>query len=68
MASASTAGPQTGWLRGTIKEVPSGDTVTIVGPTKGGPPPEKRITLSSLLAPRLVGVPVSIAVAYLPDV
>ncbi|KAK9797436.1 hypothetical protein WJX73_004092 [Symbiochloris irregularis] len=43
----------TGWLRGTVKEVPSGDTVVIAGTVKGGPPPEKRITLSSLVAPKL---------------
>lgn len=44
----------TGWLRGVIKEVPSGDTLVIVGTAKQGPPPEKRITLSSLIAPKLV--------------
>mmetsp|Transcript_6774 Transcript_6774/g.14968 ORF Transcript_6774/g.14968 Transcript_6774/m.14968 type:complete len:971 (+) Transcript_6774:79-2991(+) len=43
----------TGWLRGTVKEVPSGDTLVIVGAVKAGPPPEKRITLSSLVAPKL---------------
>ena len=26
----------TGWLRGTVKEVPSGDTLVIVGTVKGG--------------------------------
>lgn len=44
----------TGWLRGVIKEVPSGDTLVIAGTSKQGPPPEKRITLSSLIAPKLV--------------
>ena len=44
----------TGWLRGTVKEVPSGDTLVIVGAVKSGVPPEKRITLSSLVTPRLV--------------
>ncbi|GFR42157.1 hypothetical protein Agub_g3009 [Astrephomene gubernaculifera] len=44
----------TGWLRGTVKEVVSGDTLVIAGTTKGpGPAPEKRITLSSLMAPKL---------------
>lgn len=44
-----------GWLRGTVKEVPSGDSVVIVGAVKGpAVPPEKRVTLSSLVAPRLV--------------
>jgi len=41
-----------GWLRGTVVEVPSGDTVVIGGGKPGGP--TKRVTLSSLLAPRLV--------------
>lgn len=44
-----------GWLRGKVKEVVSGDTVVIVGGTQGlAVPQEKRLTLSSLLAPRLV--------------
>ncbi|GAX85627.1 hypothetical protein CEUSTIGMA_g13042.t1 [Chlamydomonas eustigma] len=42
-----------GWLRGVVKEVPSGDTLVICGAVKSGPPPEKRITLSSLMAPKL---------------
>mmetsp|Transcript_9984 Transcript_9984/g.28669 ORF Transcript_9984/g.28669 Transcript_9984/m.28669 type:complete len:953 (+) Transcript_9984:302-3160(+) len=42
-----------GWLRGVVKEIVSGDTLVIMGAVKGGPPPEKRITLSSLMAPRL---------------
>ncbi len=45
----------TGWLRGTVKEVVSGDTLVIAGTTKPGVvAPEKRITLSSLIAPKLV--------------
>lgn len=44
-----------GWLRGRVKEVVSGDTVVIVGGTQGlTVPQEKRLTLSSLIAPRLV--------------
>jgi hypothetical protein len=39
-----------------VKEVPNGDTLAIVGNVASGPPPEKRITLSSLIAPRLVSV------------
>ncbi|KAL6757416.1 hypothetical protein V8C86DRAFT_2625605 [Haematococcus lacustris] len=42
-----------GWLRGTVKEVVSGDTVVICGAVKSGPPPEKRLTLSSVIAPKL---------------
>jgi len=37
----------------TVKEVLSGDTVVLMGAPKGGPPPEIRLTLSSLIAPRL---------------
>lgn len=44
----------TGWLRGTVKDVASGDTLLIMGPSRGGPPPEKRLTLASLIAPRMV--------------
>ena len=45
----------TGWLRGKVKEVVSGDTVVVVAATQGpAVPPEKRLTLSSLVAPRLV--------------
>eukprot|EP00897_Mesotaenium_endlicherianum_P003964 jgi/Mesen1/3596/ME000020S03125 len=43
----------TGWLRGVVKSVPSGDSLTIMGLVKSGPPPEKTITLSSLIAPKL---------------
>ncbi|GFH12962.1 ribonuclease [Haematococcus lacustris] len=42
-----------GWLRGTVKEVVSGDTVVVCGAVKSGPPPEKRLTLSSVIAPKL---------------
>jgi hypothetical protein len=44
-----------GWLKGVVKEVLSGDSITIVGgsPPNGLPPPEKRLTLSSLVAPKL---------------
>lgn len=50
---ASTAGA-TGWLRGKVKAVPSGDSLVIMGNTKAEIPPEKTITLSSLMAPKLV--------------
>ncbi|KAK7350749.1 hypothetical protein VNO77_09672 [Canavalia gladiata] len=53
MASAATGA--TGWYRGRVKAVPSGDCLVIVAiaSTKPGPLPEKTITLSSLIAPRL---------------
>lgn len=50
---ASTAGA-TGWLRGIVKAVPSGDSLVIMGNTKAEIPPEKTITLSSLMSPKLV--------------
>ena len=44
-----------GWMRGVIKEIVSGDTVVIAGGApKGQIPPEKRLTLASLIAPKLV--------------
>lgn len=43
----------TGWFRGVVKEVPNGDSLVIMGNVASGPPPEKRITLASLVAPRL---------------
>nr|AAP85377.1 RNA binding protein Rp120 [Oryza sativa Japonica Group]AAP85378.1 RNA binding protein Rp120 [Oryza sativa Japonica Group] len=51
MASATGA---SGWLRGKVKGVTSGDCLLIMGSTKADvPPPEKSITLSYLMAPRL---------------
>ncbi|GMN62202.1 hypothetical protein TIFTF001_031286 [Ficus carica] len=52
---ASSAAGSTGWYRGRVKGVPSGDCLVIVAITasKPGPPPEKTLTLSSLIAPRL---------------
>jgi staphylococcal nuclease domain-containing protein 1 len=48
--------PQGGWLRGIVKEVPSGDTVVVMAATKAGIAPEKRLILSSLTAPKLVSI------------
>lgn len=43
-----------GWLRGTVANVLSGDSIVIVGGAKPGTiPAEKRLTLSSLIAPKL---------------
>ncbi|KAJ1410426.1 SNase-like, OB-fold superfamily [Sesbania bispinosa] len=52
---ASTTTGATGWYRGRVKAVPSGDYLVIVAvaSSKPGPMPEKTITLSSLMAPRL---------------
>ncbi|KAG0489901.1 hypothetical protein HPP92_006764 [Vanilla planifolia] len=49
----ATAPASTGWLRGRVKAVPSGDTLLIMGSTKAELPPEKTITLSYIMAPRL---------------
>ncbi|XP_022872818.1 ribonuclease TUDOR 2-like [Olea europaea var. sylvestris] len=49
---ASTAG-NSGWFRGIVKAVPSGDSLVIVGGSEAEIPPEKTITLSSLIAPKL---------------
>ena len=44
----------TGWLRGVVKHVFSGDRVVIMGVAKGGAiPPEKEIALAYVTAPRL---------------
>ncbi|KAI8570549.1 hypothetical protein RHMOL_Rhmol01G0043100 [Rhododendron molle] len=50
MASTPVA---TGWLRGRVKAVPSGDSLLIMGGSKAEIPPENTISLSSLSAPRL---------------
>ena len=42
-----------GWIKGIVKEVPSGDTLVIASAPRPGAP-EKRITLSSLFSPKLV--------------
>ncbi|KAE8661954.1 TUDOR-SN protein 1 isoform 2 [Hibiscus syriacus] len=46
---------RTGWYKGRVKAVPSGDSlvVTAMASNRPGPPPEKIITLASLIAPRL---------------
>jgi hypothetical protein len=47
----------TGWLRGKVKEVVSGDTLVLTANVKSdAPQAEKRLTLSSLIAPKLVTV------------
>ncbi|XP_016443873.1 ribonuclease TUDOR 1 [Nicotiana tabacum] len=43
----------TGWLKGRVKAVLSGDSLVIMGSSKAEIPPEKSITLASLMAPRL---------------
>ena len=53
------------WLKGVVKEVTSGDSLTIVGGAKpGAVPVEKRLTLASLIAPKLVGGTRSITCAF----
>lgn len=40
-----------------LLKVLSGDTVIIRGAPKGGPPPEKQITFSNVIAPKLARRP-----------
>ena len=42
-----------GWIKGIVREVTSGDTLVIASAPRPGAP-EKRITLSSLISPKLV--------------
>uniref|UniRef100_M4DSW9 Uncharacterized protein n=1 Tax=Brassica campestris TaxID=3711 RepID=M4DSW9_BRACM len=52
---ASVAASENQWFKGRVKAVTSGDCLVITALThnRAGPPPEKTITLSSLLAPKL---------------
>jgi hypothetical protein len=45
--------PSMAWHNGIVKAVHSGDCLTIMSKVANGPPPEKVVTLSSLLAPRV---------------
>lgn len=47
------AAGNSGWLRGKVKAVLSGDTLVIMGFTKAEIPPEKTVVLAHLSAPRL---------------
>ncbi|KAL7307029.1 hypothetical protein TKK_0000774 [Trichogramma kaykai] len=38
---------------GIVKQINSGDSITIRGQPKGGPPPEKTLILSNIIAPKL---------------
>ncbi|CAI8619265.1 unnamed protein product [Vicia faba] len=54
--ASSTATATTGWYKGRVKAVPSGDCLVVVAvstPKPGQTLPERTITLSSLIAPRL---------------
>lgn len=53
---ATSKGGATGWYSAKVKAVPSGDALVLTAKSsnKPGPPPERTITLSSLIAPRLV--------------
>lgn len=63
---ASSTAAATGWYRGKVKAVPSGDCLVIMAITasRPGPPPEKTVTLSSLIAPRLVSYFTSMPTAF----
>uniref|UniRef100_A0A0D6R1R8 Ribonuclease n=1 Tax=Araucaria cunninghamii TaxID=56994 RepID=A0A0D6R1R8_ARACU len=45
--------PAPQWLKGKVKAVPSGDSLLIMGSSKAELPPEKTITLASIIAPKL---------------
>ncbi|XP_034706766.1 ribonuclease TUDOR 1-like [Vitis riparia] len=49
------AAAPSGWYKGRVKAVPSGDSMVIMAAQKAdlSPPPEKTITLSYIIAPRL---------------
>ncbi|KDP22512.1 hypothetical protein JCGZ_26343 [Jatropha curcas] len=51
----ATAKGSTGWYSGKVKAVPSGDTLVLTAKSSNrpGPPPERTISLSYLVAPRL---------------
>jgi staphylococcal nuclease domain-containing protein 1 len=54
---AATAAGNSAWYKAKVKAVPSGDCIVVVSVAanaKLGVLPEKSITLSSLIAPRLV--------------
>ncbi|PIK48262.1 putative nuclease domain-containing protein 1 [Apostichopus japonicus] len=50
---ANQAPPKPVVHRGIVKQILSGDAVIIRGVPKGGPPPEKQICLSNVVAPKL---------------
>ena len=52
---AASAVASSGWKRGKVKAVPSGDTLLIMDSVPGDAvPPEKSLTLSGIIATRLV--------------
>jgi hypothetical protein len=61
----------TGWLKGAVKAVPSGNSLLTMGSIKGGPPPKKTVILVGHIVPKLVQyllmlVYLSIGIARLP--
>ncbi|PPS19013.1 hypothetical protein GOBAR_AA01564 [Gossypium barbadense] len=52
---AASTGGGTGWYKGKVKAVQSGDCLVVMAlsSNRPGPPPEKTITLASLISPRL---------------
>jgi staphylococcal nuclease domain-containing protein 1 len=41
------------FIRGVVKQILSGDNILIRGQPKGGPPPERQLALSNIIAPRI---------------
>lgn len=56
-SSTAPAAPARNLQRGIVKQVLSGDSIVIRGVPKGGPPPEKQVNLSNIIAPRLARRP-----------
>merc|ERR1711962_77649 len=52
-ATAPTTAPAPQVCRGVVKQVLSGDAVIVRGQPKGGPPPERQINFTNVVAPRV---------------
>ncbi|XP_058457634.1 staphylococcal nuclease domain-containing protein 1 [Malaya genurostris] len=57
--AAAAAAPAPVLKKGIVKQVLSGDSLIIRGQPKGGPPPEKQINFSGVIAPKLARRPTS---------
>ncbi|ESO85752.1 hypothetical protein LOTGIDRAFT_235720 [Lottia gigantea] len=53
MSAPAAPQPTSGTQRGIVKQVLSGDAVVIRGQPRGGPPPERTICFSNIMAPKL---------------
>jgi len=53
MAQPPPPAPQPVFHRGVVKQILSGDNILIRGQPKGGPPPERQLALSNIIAPKI---------------